>query len=267
MVIQNIEIQYPNNMLKLSHYIGHYTYRRFSLKSVVEPKDQHHLKWELFLFSLLYLLIWTIFWFTQTQTYEIILTLGQAFEVAYQMAVQSRARHYVPPSSLGSEFIETKISRPVSQSWSSMRRSAVSTTLRTLKWQWACVSVGLWAFARLVKRTEGEKERDAVQSEFRKGAQTSWPTFSPPLNPQWEPTRGQVLCMIESDESSRPPPNSESLQSWENFFLCTHETWWIDIFAALRQVIRFPPQTFQPGPAGWSHPLPPHYWFSVLHKC
>ncbi|XP_026205105.1 ankyrin repeat and SAM domain-containing protein 1A isoform X2 [Anabas testudineus] len=71
-----------------------------------------------------------------TQTYEIILTLGQAFEVAYQMAVQSRARHYVPPSSLGSEFIETKISRPVSQSWSSMRRSApvlsyqASTTVR-----------------------------------------------------------------------------------------------------------------------------------------
>ncbi|KAG7226760.1 hypothetical protein INR49_014109 [Caranx melampygus] len=60
-----------------------------------------------------------------TQTYEIILTLGQAFEVAYQMAIQSRARQYVPPSSLGSEVIETKTSRPVSQSWSSMRRSAI----------------------------------------------------------------------------------------------------------------------------------------------
>ncbi|KAK2861774.1 hypothetical protein Q5P01_001307 [Channa striata] len=59
-----------------------------------------------------------------TQTYEIILTLGQAFEVAYQMAIQSRARHYVPPLSLGSEIIETKTSRPISQSWSSMRRSA-----------------------------------------------------------------------------------------------------------------------------------------------
>ncbi|XP_026205106.1 ankyrin repeat and SAM domain-containing protein 1A isoform X3 [Anabas testudineus] len=65
-----------------------------------------------------------------TQTYEIILTLGQAFEVAYQMAVQSRARHYVPPSSLGSEFIETKISRPVSQSWSSMRRSALTPAFK-----------------------------------------------------------------------------------------------------------------------------------------
>ncbi|XP_061582862.1 ankyrin repeat and SAM domain-containing protein 1A isoform X2 [Cololabis saira] len=60
-----------------------------------------------------------------TQTYEIILTLGQAFEVAYQMAVQARARQYVPPSSTtGPEFIETKTSRPVSQSWNSMRRSA-----------------------------------------------------------------------------------------------------------------------------------------------
>lgn len=70
-----------------------------------------------------------LFSFIQTQTYEIILTLGQAFEVAYQMAIQSRARQYVPPSSLPSEVIETKSSRPVSQSWSSMRRSAVSTTL------------------------------------------------------------------------------------------------------------------------------------------
>uniref|UniRef100_A0A8D3A5V7 Ankyrin repeat and SAM domain-containing protein 1A-like n=1 Tax=Scophthalmus maximus TaxID=52904 RepID=A0A8D3A5V7_SCOMX len=60
-----------------------------------------------------------------TQTYEIILTLGQAFEVAYQMAMQSRARQYVPPSSLPTEVVETKASRPVSQSWSSMRRSAV----------------------------------------------------------------------------------------------------------------------------------------------
>ncbi|CAL8382923.1 unnamed protein product [Boreogadus saida] len=61
-----------------------------------------------------------------TQTYEIILTLGQAFEVAYQLAVQSRARQYVPPLPLGSEVIETKASRPVSQSWNnSMRRSTI----------------------------------------------------------------------------------------------------------------------------------------------
>lgn len=72
------------------------------------------------------------FSFKQTQTYEIILTLGQAFEVAYQMAIQTRARQYVPPTSLPSEVIETKTSRPVSQSWSSMRRSAVSTTLLPL---------------------------------------------------------------------------------------------------------------------------------------
>ncbi|XP_057700909.1 ankyrin repeat and SAM domain-containing protein 1A isoform X3 [Corythoichthys intestinalis] len=64
-----------------------------------------------------------------TQTYEIILTLGQAFEVAYQMTVQSRQRHYVPHSSLGSEVIETKSSRPVSQAWSSMRRSAAAPVL------------------------------------------------------------------------------------------------------------------------------------------
>ncbi|XP_074536476.1 ankyrin repeat and SAM domain-containing protein 1A isoform X3 [Halichoeres trimaculatus] len=60
-----------------------------------------------------------------TQTYEIILTLGQAFEVAYQMAIQTRARQYVPPTPLTPEVVETKTSRPVTQSWNSMRRSAV----------------------------------------------------------------------------------------------------------------------------------------------
>ncbi|XP_056128698.1 ankyrin repeat and SAM domain-containing protein 1A isoform X2 [Lampris incognitus] len=65
-----------------------------------------------------------------TQTYEIILTLGQAFEVAYQLAIQSRARHYVPPSSLSSEVIETKTSRPVSQSWSSMRRTTLTPAFK-----------------------------------------------------------------------------------------------------------------------------------------
>uniref|UniRef100_A0A6Q2Z3G0 Ankyrin repeat and sterile alpha motif domain containing 1Ab n=1 Tax=Esox lucius TaxID=8010 RepID=A0A6Q2Z3G0_ESOLU len=62
-----------------------------------------------------------------TQTYEIILTLGQAFEVAYQLALQTKARQYVPPPplSLGSEVIETKSSRPTSQQWSSMRRSTL----------------------------------------------------------------------------------------------------------------------------------------------
>uniref|UniRef100_A0A4W5MEN5 Ankyrin repeat and sterile alpha motif domain containing 1A n=1 Tax=Hucho hucho TaxID=62062 RepID=A0A4W5MEN5_9TELE len=63
--------------------------------------------------------------FSTVETYEIILTLGQAFEVAYQLALQTKARQYVPvpPPSLGSEVIETKSSRPTSQQWSSMRRS------------------------------------------------------------------------------------------------------------------------------------------------
>ncbi|XP_049590643.1 ankyrin repeat and SAM domain-containing protein 1A isoform X2 [Syngnathus scovelli] len=64
-----------------------------------------------------------------TQTYEIILTLGQAFEVAYQMTMQARQRHFIPHSSLGSEVVETKSSRPVSQAWSSMRRSAGAPAL------------------------------------------------------------------------------------------------------------------------------------------
>ncbi|KAK7913447.1 hypothetical protein WMY93_013658 [Mugilogobius chulae] len=59
-----------------------------------------------------------------TQTYEIILTLGQAFEVAYQVAMQSRARHYAQVSAQNPEVVEAKTSRPMSQSWSNIRRSA-----------------------------------------------------------------------------------------------------------------------------------------------
>lgn len=62
----------------------------------------------------------------QTQTYEIILTLGQAFEVAYQMALQAqKARRHSSYSGANLEIIETKSSRPVS-SRNSMRRSMVS---------------------------------------------------------------------------------------------------------------------------------------------
>lgn len=61
----------------------------------------------------------------QTQTYEIILTLGQAFEVAYQMALQAqKARRHSSYSGANFEIIEPK-SRPVS-SRNSMRRTMVS---------------------------------------------------------------------------------------------------------------------------------------------
>ncbi|XP_060724270.1 ankyrin repeat and SAM domain-containing protein 1A isoform X3 [Tachysurus vachellii] len=57
-----------------------------------------------------------------TQTYEIILTLGQAFEVAYQMALQAqKARRHSSYSGANFEIIEPK-SRPVS-SRNSMRRT------------------------------------------------------------------------------------------------------------------------------------------------
>uniref|UniRef100_A0A8K9UK72 Ankyrin repeat and sterile alpha motif domain containing 1A n=1 Tax=Oncorhynchus mykiss TaxID=8022 RepID=A0A8K9UK72_ONCMY len=48
-------------------------------------------------------------------TYEIILTLGQAFEVAYQLALQAQRtkQHQVIPAGPGTEVIETKSSRPV----------------------------------------------------------------------------------------------------------------------------------------------------------
>ncbi|XP_028265112.1 ankyrin repeat and SAM domain-containing protein 1A isoform X2 [Parambassis ranga] len=62
-------------------------------------------------------------------TYEIILTLGQAFEVAYQLALQAQRtkQHQNLPSS--SEVIETKSSRPVPKPRGSVRKSADSPPL------------------------------------------------------------------------------------------------------------------------------------------
>eukprot|EP00076_Gallus_gallus_P030095 XP_015154481.1 ankyrin repeat and SAM domain-containing protein 1A isoform X3 [Gallus gallus] len=56
-------------------------------------------------------------------TYEIILTLGQAFEVAYQLALQ--AQRAKPPGAAAGETIETKSSKPVPKPRAGMRKSAV----------------------------------------------------------------------------------------------------------------------------------------------
>uniref|UniRef100_A0A8K9X656 Ankyrin repeat and sterile alpha motif domain containing 1A n=1 Tax=Oncorhynchus mykiss TaxID=8022 RepID=A0A8K9X656_ONCMY len=61
-------------------------------------------------------------------TYEIILTLGQAFEVAYQLALQAQRtkQHQVIPAGPGTEVIETKSSRPVPKPRGSVRKLGVS---------------------------------------------------------------------------------------------------------------------------------------------
>ncbi|XP_075766546.1 ankyrin repeat and SAM domain-containing protein 1A isoform X15 [Pelodiscus sinensis] len=56
-------------------------------------------------------------------TYEIILTLGQAFEVAYQLALQAQKSKSTSASS--AEVIETKSSKPVPKPRVGMRKSAV----------------------------------------------------------------------------------------------------------------------------------------------
>ncbi|XP_027732118.1 ankyrin repeat and SAM domain-containing protein 1A isoform X1 [Vombatus ursinus] len=55
-------------------------------------------------------------------TYEIILTLGQAFEVAYQLALQ--AQKAKPGAASAAEMIETKASKPVPKPRVGMRKSA-----------------------------------------------------------------------------------------------------------------------------------------------
>nr|KAF6503861.1 ankyrin repeat and sterile alpha motif domain containing 1A [Rousettus aegyptiacus] len=56
-------------------------------------------------------------------TYEIILTLGQAFEVAYQLALQAQKSR--PMGASAAETIETKSSKPVPKPRVGMRKSAV----------------------------------------------------------------------------------------------------------------------------------------------
>ncbi|XP_029011931.1 ankyrin repeat and SAM domain-containing protein 1A-like isoform X3 [Betta splendens] len=66
-------------------------------------------------------------------TYEIILTLGQAFEVAYQLALQAQRTkpHQNLPVGLGSDDTETKSSRPVPKPRGSVRKSADSPPLNS----------------------------------------------------------------------------------------------------------------------------------------
>ncbi|XP_055079295.1 ankyrin repeat and SAM domain-containing protein 1A isoform X3 [Periophthalmus magnuspinnatus] len=64
-------------------------------------------------------------------TYEIILTLGQAFEVAYQLALQAQRtkQHQNIPVASTAEIVETKSTRPVPKPRGSVRRSADSPPL------------------------------------------------------------------------------------------------------------------------------------------
>lgn len=60
---------------------------------------------------------------SQNLTYEIILTLGQAFEVAYQLALQAQKSR--PLGASAAETIETKSSKPVPKPRVGTRKSAL----------------------------------------------------------------------------------------------------------------------------------------------
>uniref|UniRef100_A0A8C2Q3D5 Ankyrin repeat and sterile alpha motif domain containing 1A n=1 Tax=Cyprinus carpio TaxID=7962 RepID=A0A8C2Q3D5_CYPCA len=64
-------------------------------------------------------------------TYEIILTLGQAFEVAYQLALQAQRTRQQQSAAGATEIIETKSSRPVPKPRGSMRKSGVRAHVHT----------------------------------------------------------------------------------------------------------------------------------------
>ncbi|XDV35261.1 hypothetical protein PO909_005240 [Leuciscus waleckii] len=130
-----------------------------------------------------------------TQTYEIILTLGQAFEVAYHMALQAQKsrRHssYAGPSS---EIIEAKTSRPTSQSRNSVRRSTSHSSLLLL---------------RQIDPLEPETDLQSLGS-------TSWlfeprdssrPSSSTKARLLPTPIPTPVLACIALSESRTPPPS------------------------------------------------------------
>ncbi|XP_008570639.1 PREDICTED: ankyrin repeat and SAM domain-containing protein 1A isoform X3 [Galeopterus variegatus] len=97
-------------------------------------------------------------------TYEIILTLGQAFEVAYQLALQAQKSRPMGASAV--ETIETKSSRPVPKPRVGMKKSALEPpdmdqdaqshasvswvvdpkpdSKRNLSTKWSCLSTGTW---------------------------------------------------------------------------------------------------------------------------
>ncbi|XP_078276751.1 ankyrin repeat and SAM domain-containing protein 1A-like isoform X10 [Rhinoraja longicauda] len=58
-------------------------------------------------------------------TYEIILTLGQAFEVAYQLALQAQKPTQTSLSMAEAEYADVRTSKPVPKPRSSMRKSAI----------------------------------------------------------------------------------------------------------------------------------------------
>lgn len=72
----------------------------------------------------------------QNLAYEIILTLGQAFEVAYQLALQARKGGH---SSTLPESFENKPSKPIPKPRVSIRKSVVSRDdtdiLKILSWR------------------------------------------------------------------------------------------------------------------------------------
>lgn len=61
--------------------------------------------------------------FHQNLAYEIILTLGQAFEVAYQLALQARKGAHGPPTMQDS--LESKAGKPIPKPRASIRKSVV----------------------------------------------------------------------------------------------------------------------------------------------
>lgn len=79
--------------------------------------------------------------FIQNLTYEIILTLGQAFEVAYQLALQAQRTRQQQSAAGGAEVIETKSSRPVPKPRGSMRKSGVRARAHTVK-KVKCIAYG-----------------------------------------------------------------------------------------------------------------------------
>lgn len=139
------------------------------------------------------------FWFLlQNLAYEIILTLGQAFEVAYQLALQARKGGH---SSTLPESFENKPSKPIPKPRVSIRKSVVSRKDAGAGVTW---TRGEGAAPRCLRGGVPVRLRACLSSPF------PWPPPSSCL-PSSQPSSwkaGGTICLNLQAPKKAPPPLS-----------------------------------------------------------
>lgn len=142
---------------------------------------------------------------SQNLTYEIILTLGQAFEVAYQLALQAQKSR--PLGASAAEMIETKSSKPVPKPRVGTRKSAVREPPGLEGVGWSGRPEGLLSHRQPAPRIGPP----APLLSPRPGRRLRPPPSpgAPGAGPQRAPSNATpCLCLLCSAPQVLPPPGS-----------------------------------------------------------